>query len=456
MGRGTSIYVQPGTAELIDIGQYLAEKLRPATGFRIQVLTATRAPESGNIYLTTAGGDPALGEEGYELTVTPDRVSIVAYQPAGLFRGIQTIRQLLPAPIESPTLQPGPWGMAGVTIRDQPRFVWRGAMLDVARHFFGVQDVKRYIDLMAYYKINRFHFHLTDNEGWRIEIRSWPKLATVGGNLRLFGNNTGYYTQEQYSEIVAYAQSRYIMVIPEIEMPGHMYAALASYRELIKYGLDLGKDSTYKFVDDVVREISALTPGPYIHVGGDEAYNVPIDEYIHFIDTVQTIVQGHGKQLIGWDEITDCHLLSTSIAQHWRWYGDFAQRAVLKGAKVIMSPANKIYLDMKYDGSTRLGQTWAGYIEVQDAYTWDPATQSSGVTASSILGVEAPLWTETIVTMADIEYMAFPRLAGHAEIGWSPQAGRTWDEYKVRLGAHGKRLTGMGVNFYRSPQIPWQ
>ena len=467
------IYVEPGTAQLTAIGQYLADKLNPSTGYGIQVLTTTGAPANGNIYLTTVGGDPTLGDEGYQLTVTSNLVTIVAYKPAGLFRGIQTIRQILPAAIENSTLQPGPWKMATGTVRDYPRFTWRGSMLDVARHFFGVAEVKRYIDLMAYYKLNVFHFHLSDDQGWRIMINSWPNLALYGGGTQVGGTCTDcYYTQAEYSDIVAYAQSRYITVVPEIDMPGHTNAALASYAELncngvapARYtGTNVGFSSlcisqpiTYTFVDDVIRELAALTPGAYMHVGGDEASSTTLADYVSFVSQVQTIVQSYGKQMIGWEEIAQINDLSaSSVAQHWNTTDSFAPTAVQKGAKVLMSPANKAYLDMKYYRKIRLGQTWAGLINTQTGYEWDPGTIVSGVSGSSVLGVEAPLWTETIVTMADIEYMAYPRLPGHAELGWSPVTGRNWSEYRLRLGSHGPRLTALGVNFYRDTVVPWQ
>jgi hexosaminidase len=466
---GAKIYVRPGATEITSIGQYLVDKLNPSTGYNLQIVTSAGAPTKGSIYLTTVGGDPSLGEEGYVLTITRDLVSVLAFQPVGLFRGIQTIRQLLPPSIERSTVQPGPWVMATGMIRDHPRFVWRGTMLDVARHFFSAQDVKRYIDLVAYYKMNRFHLHLTDDQGWRIVINSWPNLAAYGGSTKVGGGPGGYFTQADYSDIVEYAQRRYITVIPEIDMPGHTNAALASYAILNCNGiapplytgigvgfsaLCVGKDATYAFVEDAVREISALTPGPYIHIGGDEASAMSSADYVRFVERVQSIVQSYGKQMIGWEEIAQCRLLSTSIAQHW--YSNLVQGAIQQSAKVIMSPATRTYLDMKYNPSTTLGQNWAGYIEVQDAYAWDPATQVAGVPESDVLGVEAPLWTETIQSMADIEQMAFPRLAGYAEIGWSPATGRNWDEYKVRLGTHGPRLTAMGVNFYRSSQVPWK
>jgi len=466
------IYVEPGTAELTSIGQYLADKLNPSTGYGMQVLSTTGAPGNGNIYLTTVGGDSTLGDEGYELTVTSNLVTVVAYQPAGLFRAIQTIRQMLPAAIESATLQPGPWQMATGTVRDYPRFLWRGSMLDVARHFFSVADVKRYIDLMAYYKLNVFHFHLSDDQGWRIMINSWPNLALYGGGTQVGGTCSNcYYTQAEYSDIVAYAQSRYITLVPEIDMPGHTNAALASYAELncngvapARYtGTNVGFSSlcisapiTYTFVDDVIRELAALTPGTYMHVGGDEASSTTLADYVSFVSQVQTIVQSYGKQMIGWEEIAQINGLSAnSVAQHWNTTDSFAPMAVQKGARVLMSPANKAYLDMKYSHRTRLGQTWAGLINTQTGYEWDPGTIVSGVSGSSVLGVEAPLWTETIVTMADIEYMTYPRLPGYAELGWSPVTGRNWNEYKVRLGSHGPRLTAMGVNFYRDPLVPW-
>jgi hexosaminidase len=261
------------------------------------------------------------------------------------------------------------------------------------------------------------------------------------------------------------------MVIPEIDMPGHTHAALASYPELNCTGvapaprtdIEVGYSSlcltqenqaTSRFVDDVIREIAALTPGPYIHIGGDEATITSPDDYVRFVEQVQAIVQSHGKQMIGWEEIGQVKLLPSSVAQHWN--SDLAQKAAQQGAKVIMSPASKAYLDMKYSPSTTLGQNWAAYIELKDAYSWDPATQVAGVAESQVLGLEAPLWTETLTTMADLEFMAFPRLPGYAEIGWTPAAGRSWEAYRTRLGRHGPRLAAMGVHFYRSAQVAWQ
>ena len=462
---GTGIFVDPATPELTAIGQYLADKLKPATGYKLPVTAAASAP-AGSIFLTTNGADPSLGDEGYTLTVTSSGVRLQAPKPAGLFHGVQTIRQLLPAAIEMSSQQPGPWAMPAGVIRDQPRFAWRGAMLDVARHFFSVKDVETYIDLLAYYKLNVFHIHLTDDQGWRLEIKSWPDLTAKGGSSAVNADPGGFYTQEQYKEIVAYAARRYITVVPEIDMPSHSNAALASYAELncdgkappLYAGTEVGfssfcvaKDETYKFLDDVIGEVAALTPGPYIHIGGDEAKSTPAADYLTFVQKVQDIVKAHGKIMVGWEEVSKIKLLPTSIAQAWT--SDLATQAAAQGSKVIMSPATNAYLDMQYDPSTPLGQHWAGYVSVEDAYQWDPTTSLRGVPEDMFEGIEAPLWSETLRTLKDIEYMAFPRLPGLAELAWSPLAGRNWNEYRLRLVAQGERLTAMGVNFYHAPEV---
>ncbi len=464
------IYADPGTEATLAVGKYLAEKLNASTGYNLQVQAAAGIPGNGNILLSLTGADPAIGEEGYELTITPDLVTVKANQPAGLFHGIQTIRQLLPSAIDKDSVQPGPWTMGTGKIRDFPRFAWRGAMLDVARHFFSVKDVTRYIDLLAYYKINRLHLHLSDDQGWRIQINSWPNLTLHGGSLEVGGTPGGYYSQDDYAYIVAYAQSRYITIVPEIEMPGHITAALASYADLncngiapeLFTGIDVGfstlcisKDITYTFVGDVIRELAALTPGPYIHIGGDEAQATSPADYMEFIQRVQTIVKDQGKQMVGWEEIGQIRLESNSIMQHWNPGDGFAKQSIQQGTQLIMSPADRAYIDMKYTPSTTLGLDWAGDINVEKAYTWDPATIVSGVTDQYILGVEAPLWSETLNTMEDIEYMAFPRILGIAEIGWTPQSQRDWYEYKGRLALQGPRLEALGVNFYKSPEITW-
>jgi hexosaminidase len=467
--EGADIYVQGESAELNMVAKDLAAILVPATGFDIEVKSTREAPKSGNIFLTLSGTDARLGEEGYELTVTKDLLKLTANGAEGIFRGIQTIRQILPVKIELASKQSGPWKIATGTITDYPAYSYRGAMLDVARHFFSVDDVKRFIDFLVCYKMNALHLHLSDDQGWRIEIKSWPLLATHGGSTQVGGGKGGFYTQEQYTDIVQYAKDHYIIVVPEIDMPGHINAALSSYPELncngkateLYTGTEVGfstlctnKEITYKFINDVIGELTALTPGQYIHIGGDESHVTKKEDYIPFVSKVQDIVLAHGKKVIGWDEITLSALKPNSVAQFWSSV-DNANRAVSQGAKIIMSPGARAYIDMKYDSTTTLGLHWAGYVEVDKSYSWDPATLVPGIGKDNILGIEAALWTETISNMDDMEYMVFPRLPGLAEVGWTPSGERNWEEYKVRLGNHGIRFKAMDINFYPSKLVPW-
>jgi hexosaminidase len=458
----TSIYFQNNNSELQKIGQYLADKLNPSTGFEIKVLPFEKQAEKNYIFLTLTN-NPNLGNEGYELDITEQGIILKANEPAGLFHGVQTIRQLLPPKVEMNTLQTGPWEIATGKIIDYPAYNYRSAMLDVVRHFFGVDEVKRYIDLLAAYKINSLHLHLSDDQGWRIEIKSWPELTTLGGSTEVGGGQGGFYTQEQYKALVQYANERYITIIPEIDMPGHTNAALASYAELncdgkkkeLYTGTDVGfstlcthKEITYQFIDDVIRELAAITSGEYIHIGGDESHSTPMEDYIPFILRVQDIVESHGKKVMGWDEIANTKLKANTIVEYWA-IKENAIKAVEQGARIIMAPGNKTYLDMQYDSSTPLGLHWAGYVSVEDAYNWDPATLVEGITKKDIVGIESPLWTETITNLNELDYMVFPRIIGHAEIGWTQASERKWSEYKKRLHKHSKRLDAMGINYYQ-------
>ena len=455
LSQDVNIFVSHNDGEVISLAQFLNFYL----GSDCKILVGNY--NTGNIQLALSD-DTSLGEEGYELSIAPDSVLLSANRPAGLFYGVHTIRKLMPVyPPESVSLP-------CLSIRDIPRFPWRGAMLDVSRHFFGVEDVKRFVDLISQYKINRLHLHISDDQGWRIEIKSWPRLTEVGGSTEVGGGKGGYYTQEQYKEIVDYASSHYVILVPEIDTPGHTNAALASYAELnsseeapqlytgTKVGFStlwINSEITYKFLDDVIRELAALTPGPYIHIGGDEALSTPGEDYKGFIKRIQEIVVSHGKTPIGWNEIGEVELLPGTIVQQWKGAG--YQNAKRQGAKIILSPANKVYLDMKYDASTPLGLDWAGLVGVKDSYDWEPGSFIDGLEESDILGLEAPLWTETVQTMRDIEYMAFPRLLGVAELSWSPE-GQNWEDYRQRLAAHGPRMEAMGINFFKSPDVDWE
>lgn len=470
INKNTKIYVDSDTGVLNSTANYIAGILRASTGFEIPVKYRAAKPRKGSICLEITRDGAVQCDESYILNIDRKMLKLSASSPEGVFRGIQTIRQLLPAKAESGLPADGPWKIATGIITDKPLYSYRGLMLDVSRHFFRVEDVKRVIDMISLYKINMLHLHLSDDQGWRIEINSWPDLTKTGGSTQVGGGEGGFYTQDQYSDIVEYAGERFITVVPEIDMPGHTNAALASYPELncdekakeLYTGTRVGfsslcveKEVTYKFVNDVVREISALTPGPYFHIGGDESFSTKKKDYRIFIERVQKIVNSHGKTVIGWDEIATTTLSGGSVSQYWRNPKN-ARLAVEQGGKVLFSPANRAYLDMKYDSTTRLGLKWAGYIEADKAYSWDPDTLIDGITGEIILGVEAPLWTETVTTPDEIEFMIFPRIICIAEIGWTQASKRDWIEFRERLSKHGERLDTMRINYFRSKVVPFR
>ncbi len=467
LDSNTSVVAESADSSTRAIAEMLAMILRPATGFLVPVASSGGGATSVRLRLDATR--TALGDEGYELTTGADGATIVAMRPAGLFYGAQTLRQLLPSWIESQMHhEPPAWLAPAVTITDRPRFQWRGAMLDVARHFFTVKEVQQYIDLLAMYKLNVLHLHLSDDQGWRIQIDSRPLLTSMGAQTQVGGGPGGFYTKADYAEIVRYAAARQITVVPEIDMPGHTNAALVAYPALscsarptapftdTEVGWStfcVEKEETYALVDDIVREIAAMTPGRYFHMGGDEVEKLTHEQYVHFVERVQTIVQRHGKHMIGWEEIAKAKLLPSTVAQQWK--SDSAVAAVRQGRKLIMSPSNKIYLDMKHTPATELGLDWAAIVEIRDAYEWNPATYMAGVGESDILGVEAPMWSETVRNIGAVNYLAVPRLPAVAEIGWTPQASRRWDDFRVRIAAHAPRWRLLGVNYYQSPQIPW-
>ncbi|MBT2449508.1 beta-N-acetylhexosaminidase [Streptomyces sp. ISL-43] len=465
-GPGTVIRTGlDGDEEVRRVGELLAEQLRGPSGLPLPVVDGA---EGDGIRLRLDEEAEGAGEEGYRLEAGSGGVTLTARTPAGLFHAGQTLRQLLPVS--------GPGTVPGGTVTDAPRFAYRGAMLDVARHFFSVEQVKRYVDQLAQYKVNTLHLHLTDDQGWRIAIDSWPRLAEYGGAGEVGGGPGGHWTKDDYRELVAYAGERYVDVVPEIDMPGHVNAAQAAYAELncdgkarerytgIKVGfssLCVGKERTYEFIDQVLGELAELTPGKYLHIGGDEAHSTPAADYAAFMDRAQAVVARHGKTVVAWHQLATARPADGAVLQYWGHDRTPApeRAAVAAAAKaghpVILSPADRLYLDMKYDKATKPGLAWAGYVPVRRSYDWNPGAYLAGVPESAVLGVEAPLWTETVATRLDLEYMAFPRVLGLAELGWSPAAGRDWDSYRLRLAAQGARLDSQEVNYYRAPDVPW-
>lgn len=470
LDKYTAIYTSKNTEGFENVGKFLAKKIKTKTDLDVQVNVNDLPNIETVIYINQSDSLNVEGAEAYELHITQDSIILNSNTAAGSFRGIQTLRQIIPE-ASNDTLIAGTkiWTIPTGKIIDNPQFEYRGSMLDVARHFFSVEDVKKYIDILAYYKYNVLHLHLTDDQGWRLEIKSWPKLTEIGGSTEVGGESGGFYTQEDYTEIIDYAAMHHITVIPEFDMPGHTNAASVSYpflngngKKLELYqGTEVGfstfdtrKDTVYTFIDDVVREIAALTPGPYIHIGGDESHVTKKEDYIYFINKVEKIVQKHNKRMIGWDEIATADVDSTSISQFWA-SKENAQAAVKKGMKIIMSPAKKAYLDMKYDSISKYGLTWSGYIPVDVAYNWNPESYED-IPLKNILGLEAPLWSETISNIEELEYLAFPRAIGYSELSWTTKENRDWENYKVRLANQTPFLDRMNIKYYPSKLIDWK
>jgi hexosaminidase len=500
--REGAFQLQPKTRILADVpandtGQYLAEQLGKATGYNLKVARSTKAqPAKGSILLTTKDAKPELGAEGYELVVSADSVVVRAGKSAGLFYGVQSLLQLLPPEVFAAKPVAGvDWKIPCVQIEDQPRFKWRGFMLDVARHFFTKDEVKQMLDAMALHKINTFHFHLTDDQGWRIQIKKYPRLTEVGAwrdeagfgldpklstTYGPTGKYGGFYIQDDIREIVAYAQKKHITIVPEIEMPGHASAALTAYPELgcsggpysitTKGGVFAGvycagKDETFEFLQNVLAEVRQLFPGQDIHIGGDE---VPKDNWkkcplcqarmqkeglktehelqSYFIRRIEKFVNAQGRTLIGWSEIREGGLAQNAIVMDW--IGG-AVEAASAGHDVIMSPTKFCYLDY-YQSTNRTTEPKAigGYLPLSKVYSLEPVPEKLDPQYQAhILGAQGNLWTEYIPNLKQAQFMAFPRLCALAEIGWSPKASRNWEDFTRRLQTQFQRFDQLGVNY---------
>src|SRR6267143_803054 len=437
-----------------DIGYQLADGLRPATGYRLSVVSAPGAA----IRVVSLRLDPALarlGEEGYRLSVTPTRIVIRAFRPAGAFYAVQTLRQLLPPDNFRQALVAGlTWSVPVVEIEDIPRFPWRGAHLDVSRSFMPKEFVKKYIDLLALHKLNRFHWHLTDDQGWRIEILKYPRLTQIGAwrTETIIGHpdradsttwtfdgrpHGGFYTQDDIREVVAYAQARFITVVPEIEMPGHSQAAIAAYPELGNTGNQIAvwtrwgvspnilkpEEPTIRFYQDVLTEVMAVFPSRWIHVGGDEADKEqwlalrgisPSDGATlqsWFIGQMDAFLTAHDRTLVGWDEILEGGLAPNAVVMSWRGT-DGGIAAAQAGHDVVMTPGSHTYFDY-YQSLDTASEPLAigGYLPIDTVYSYEPVPDALTATeAHHVLGAQGQLWTEYVPDSKQAEYMVFPRL----------------------------------------------
>ena len=465
-------------AELTNTGEYIAEVFRASTGYELPVVEKTE-PENGDITLRL-NPDGGYAEQAYAIDVTTDQVIIEAGAPVGIFYGVQTLRQMLPADIESEELVSGTaWTIPCAQIADEPEYGLRSMMLDVTRHFFTVDQVKRQLDMLSQYKINTLHMHMSDDQGWRLEIKgemygeSLDKLRTIGAqtSCNTNGIRAGQYTQEEFKEIVAYANERCIQIVPEFDMPSHAWAALVSlsflnstedgrppangYDNTRPYeGWDVGFNSlecrnekTYEFIDEVFRQVSEISPSKYIHIGGDEAHVTSHDDYVYFMNRVTEIAKKYGKTPIGWQNYdTAVENPEGTVTQFW----STGNAKFEEGINYVVSPADHAYMDMKYDSDCPYGLEWATHNPVDDSYNWDPTDYGS---KDQIVGVETCLFTETIATDEALDYMIYPRVLGHAEIGWTAKEDRSWDEYKTRLATHDARLELQGIGYKRDAMI---
>lgn len=454
------------------VAERFAAWLRTATGFSLPVRTGGEPATGADVTIAARPG-AAFGDEGYALRADGVGVRIDAATAVGAFRGVTTLRQLLPVAAEASTAQPGPWVVAAVEITDAPRFAYRGTMLDVARHFFPVEDVLRHLELIALHKINVLHLHLSDDQGWRVTVPGWPRLTEIGGSMDIDGGPGGWYTPEDYARMVDFAAQRFIEIVPEIDGPGHATAALIAYPQLdcdgvapppfeqggiSEVSLCVGSAVTYDYLGDVFATLAA-EPGTFIHLGCDEAIGTPHEDFLEFVPRAAAQVVETGRRPMMWHEAAQATLPPGSVVQYWgTGQGEdveLARAAVSQGAALVLSPANHAYLDMKYEDATPYGLTWAGLVPVSASYAWDPGTLIPGVEEASVLGVESALWSETTADRTAVELMAFPRLAGIAEIGWSPAAALRWEDYRLRLAAQGERWDVLGVGYFRSPEVPW-
>jgi len=437
-----------------------------------------RTSNKGNLSIEIDKKFKSENNEAYLLDINRKSILIKSSNSEGAYRGWQTLKQLIELRKNKEYPNFIPTGM----ILDYPEFKFRATMLDVSRHFFNVDQLKRFIDLVSDYKINHLHLGLTNDQGWRIEIKSRPQLTLIGGKTQVGGGKGGYYSQEDYKEIVEYARNKFLTIIPEINIPGHTNAALSSYAKLncdgklkkaytgtnVGFSTLCNNSYTFEFIDDVIKEVSAITPGEYFHIGGDESYVTKPKDYLEFISKTSQIVNKYGKKVIGWDDISVADITPNTILQLWNitqknklgTYHDGGLKNVLNGIKkgggVLVSPASKMYLDIKYDSQTKLGLNWPGYINLKTAYDWKIEEEFPQIPKSKIIGIEAPLWSETISTSDDIDYLTFPRLPAYSEIGWTNPSKRKWKDFISRIASHLFLWEERNINYYPSPLVDWK
>ncbi len=474
IGKGN---IEKDNNELLKMAEYLASEFSHTLYEPVEIVEskADLINENTLIKQLVLNLDSTLpyGQEAYKLIISDQYIKLTGASNTAIFRGIQTLKQLVNTHLPTAEQQKNKFIINTGSIIDHPRMAYRGFMLDVARHFYTVSEVKQIIDYLAAYKFNVFHLHLTDDQGWRINIPRWPKLTDIGSHSASGQKECDncFYSLDEYQDIVKYADDRHITLIPEIDVPGHVRAALASYPDELYCdgdapdwpytGMDVRISSLcfsnpiiYTFFEDVIREIAARTTGPYIHIGGDETPKwVTYKDFATFVGKAKSIVTKYGKRMMGWTDdlgrITE--LDADVVGQHWSVERDCCKNTlnmVQRGSKIVMSPANKTYLDLKYNSKDSIGQDWAGFNSLQNSYNWDPDTIVAGIDEQQIYGIEAPLWGETINSVADAQYLMFPRLLALAEVAWTPQKKRSWQAFSKRLKQQYPRLVQQQIHYH--------
>lgn len=479
------------------VAQRFARALAAPTGYTLAVRTGSGGSGSRIVFRRAAARDTTLGPEGYRLEVRPGVVTITSSAPAGAFYATQSLRQLFPAAVYRAAPLPNmKFTAPAVTIVDRPRFAYRGMHLDVSRHFMPKEFVKKYIDLLAMHKMNMFHWHLTDDQGWRIEIRKYPRLTQIGGwrDSTIMGHQPqdttlavwdhrrqgGFYSQDDVREIVAYASERFVTIVPEIEMPGHSQAAIAAYPSLGNLGDTIRpwtmwgvshyilnpSDTTIAFMQDVLTEVMSLFPGKFIHVGGDEA---PKDQWKAspraqeriralglkdenalqgwFTAQMAAFLERHGRRLVGWDEILEGGVAPNAVVMSWRGIngGIIAARS---GHDAIMTPGGYTYFDHYQAPPDSEPLAIGGFLPMDSVYLYEPVPpQLEPAFAKHILGAQGQVWTEYLEGPKNVEYMAFPREAALAEVLWTPRDRRDLADFRQRLAQHLARLNALDVNY---------
>lgn len=490
------IAVASTDAELRRIAEDFAQQIGRASGHNTKIFAGNFRVKDGINFVVSK--NDKLGAEGYFLEVTPKRIIITAEQPKGFFYGVQSLMQLMPTEIfKKDKAEIAKWSVPCCYIEDQPRYKYRGLMLDVGRHFYPVSFIKKYIDMIALHKMNTFHWHLTEDQGWRIEIKKYPKLTQIGSHRKetMMGHYNdhkydgtaygGFYTQDEIREVVKYAQERFVTVIPEIEMPGHALAALAAYPQygnnpdkIYKVATKWGvfddvfapKEETFQFLEDILTEVMALFPSTYIHIGGDECPKTQWKEsrfcqelmkkeglkdehelQSYFIRRIDKFITSKGRKMIGWDEILEGGISPNATIMSWRGTeGGIA--AAQQHHDAIMTPGNFCYLDHYQADSKTQPIAIGGLTPLEESYSYEPTpTHLNAEEAKHIMGVQGNVWTEYMPTSEYVEYMTFPRAIALSEVGWTPQNRKNVEDFKKRLETHKKRLDYLNVNYFGAP-----